>query len=307
MADGDEGTPPPTGFLRRLLPTGILGLATLVFFMGVGAAFTGAVLYAYYEARLDRHERELNAFIGTYEDEFDNARAELQLEAQAARESIDEQLNELAQFSAGGETLTSLASGAEPSVWFVETFDDTGAPSVGSAFVVFSDPDTSFLLTSYTTIRAGTSQPAPGIVLVKRDQRIDATLLTWDEAADLALVSIPVGGLPALVFVEDPAAVQAGDRIFAVSGLGAMGASITQGVVADAAGNAITHDIAIGAALQGGPLLDSDGRVVAVASRHFNPAGAFDPLAAFFAPPVRRACEVVLQCPDGAAPATVPP
>ncbi|MDQ3293912.1 MAG: serine protease, partial [Actinomycetota bacterium] len=292
------------GLLRRLLPTGILGLATLVFFMGLAAAFTGAVLYAYYEARLDRQEGQLNAFIATYESVFDEARAELQAEGEAARASIDEQLNELAQFAAGGETLTSLAGGAEPSVWFVETLDETGGPSVGSAFVVFSDPDESFLLTSYTTIRAATAQPAPAITLVKRDQRLEASLLTWDEAADLALVSIPIGGLAPLSFIEDPAAVQVGDRIFAVSGLGATGVSIAQGVVADAAGNAITHDVGIGAALQGGPLVDSDGRVGAVASRHFNPSGAFDPLASFFAPPVRRACELVLQCPDGNAPSS---
>jgi S1-C subfamily serine protease len=73
-------------------------------------------------------------------------------------------------------------------------------------------------------------------------------------------------------------------------------------VIADAAGNAITHDTGIGAAFQGGPLLDSEGKVVAVASRHYNPAGAFDPLAVFFAPPVRRACEVVLQCPETGVP-----
>jgi S1-C subfamily serine protease len=293
----------PDGLLARVLPKGVLGLATLVFFMGIAAAFTGAILYAYYEARLDRSENELQTFVNTYEDQFDNARAELQAEAQTARQSIDDQLAELNQFAAGGETLNSLLAAAQPSVWFVDTFDETGAPSVGSAFVVFSDPTTSFLLTSYTTIRANTVQPAPGITLVKGDQRPNATLLTWDESTDLALVSIDVPNLPALSFVDDPASVQAGDRVFAVSGLGSTGASISQGVVADAAGNAITHDTGIGAAFQGGPLLDSDGKVIAIASRHYNPAGAFDPLAVFFAPPIRAAClAAVLQCPDGSAP-----
>lgn len=298
VGEGSEGE----SFFRRVLPRGALGLAAVALCMGIASAFTGAVLYAYYEARLERTEGELQAFIDTYEDEFDAARAELQAEAQSARQTIDDQLDELAQFAAGGETLASLLAGAGPSVWFLETLDDTGAPSVGSAFVVFSDPGQSFFLTSYRAVRAATSAPAPGIALVKGEQRVDASLLTWDETLDLALVSIPVPSLPPLPFVEDPASVRAGDRLFAVSGLGSSGASISQGAVADAAGNAVTHDVGIGAAFQGGPLLDRNGRVVGVASRAYNPAGAFDPLAVFFAPPIRRACETVIQCPDGQTP-----
>ena len=36
-------------------------------------------------------------------------------------------------------------------------------------------------------------------------------------------------------------------------------------------------------------------------SRTYAPLG-FDPLAVFFAPPIRTACEAVLQCPDGGQP-----
>jgi len=285
----------------RLLPQSILGLASLVFFMGLASAFTGAVLYAYYESRIEKNEQELQEFIDQFTDRVEEARTLIQSEGESASEQIDDQLSELQQFAAGGATIETLLNGAEPSVWFLSTLDEVGAPAVGSAFVVFADSERSFLLTSYEVIRAATVEPAPDLRLRKGDQDLTGELITWDEANDLALVAVPVGSLPALSFVDDPNAVAAGDRVFAVSGLGASGASVAQGVVADAAGNAVQHDAPVGAAFRGGPLLDSDGQVVGVASRSYAPLG-FDPLAVFFSPPIRNACQAVMSCP-GDAPA----
>jgi S1-C subfamily serine protease len=287
------------GLIQRLMPKGVLGLAALVFFMGLSAAFTGAVLYAYYESRLERTERAIEEFTSSYTEEFDAARAELQAERDDALARIDDTLDELDQFAAGGETLAGILENAGPSVFFVSTLDDTGAPSVGSAFVVFADGEQSFLLTDLQVVRAATAQPGPGIVVRKGDEEIEAELFTWDDTTGLALLAIPRPGLPALQFVEDPSSVQAGDRAFVVAGLGATGASISQGTIADAAANGVQHDVPIGAAHRGGPLLDTDGRVIGVASRTFSPLG-FDPLAVFFAQPIRLACESVIRCPDGA-------
>ena len=286
-------------FPSKLLPQNLLGLAAVVLFMGLASAFTGAVLYAYYESRLERTEQELDRFIDEFD--IDNVRAAIQAEADAAGQQVEDQLDELEQFAAGGATLEALVAGAEPSVWFVSTLDETGAPQVGSAFVVFADPERSFLLTSYEVVRAATSAPAPDVLVRKGDAEEVAEVVTWDEANDLALIAINRPSLPALTFAPDPASLSAGDRIFAVSGLGSQNASVAQGVVADNAGNAIQHDVPIGAAFRGGPLLDSSGQVVAVSSRRFAPLG-FDPLAVFFAPPIGAACQVVITCPDGAVP-----
>src|SRR5690606_1423993 len=80
-------------------------------------------------------------------------------ERDAAVGQVQSQLDELQRFAASGETLASLLEDAEPSVWFVATRDEAGQPSVGSAFVVFADSEQSFLLASYTTVRAGTREP----------------------------------------------------------------------------------------------------------------------------------------------------
>lgn len=302
-ADADDDAPArtaaPPGRLR-LLPSSLLGLASLVFFMGIASAFTGAVLYAYYESKLEQQEQDLDAFISGFTDTVEGARATIQSEGDAARTQIDDQLSELQQFSAGGSTLTALLDGASPSVWFVSTLDDTGAPSVGSAFVVFSDPEQSFLLTSYEVVRAATAEPAPDITVRNGDRELPASVFTWDEGRDLALLTLPLGSEPPLAFVAEPNAIDTGDRVFAISGLGSDGASVAQGFVTDAAADAIQHDTPIGAAFRGGPLLASDGTVIGVSSRRYAPLG-FDPLAVFFAPPIRLACEVVITCPDGSA------
>ena len=292
-ADVEEG-----GFVQRLMPKGVMGLAALVFFMGLAAALTGAVRYAYYESRLERTERAIDEFTSSYTEEFDAARAELQAERDEAIARIDDTLDELDQFAAGGETLAALLERTQPSVFFVSTVDDTGAPSVGSAFVVFADNDQSFLLTDLAVVRSSTAQPGPGITLRKGDDELAAELFTWDDASGIALLAVDRPALPALPFVDDPSSVQPGDRAFVVSGLGAAGASISQGTITDNASNAVQHDVGVGMAHRGGPLLDADGQVIAVASRNYSPLG-FDPLAVFFAPPIRLACETVIRCPDG--------
>jgi S1-C subfamily serine protease len=287
--------------LRRLVPRSILGIAGLLFCMSIAAAFSGAVLYAYYESRQEQTNNKVETFVGSFGQTLDNARKQVQAEGDHAKQDIHNQLDELQKFAASGTTLTDLLKKAQPSVFFVATLDESGAPSVGSAFVVFSDAQQSFLLTSFTTVRAATQQPGPKVTIRKQGQDdVDATVFTWDESKDLALLSVNIANLPALNWSAADAPPKIGDRLFAISGLGTTGASITQGFVADVSADGIQHDAPVGAQFQGGPLLDSDGNVVAVASRTYSPLG-FAPQDVFFAPLVRAACDSVLKCPDGQA------
>jgi len=284
---------------RRIIPRSVLGLAALLFFMGIAAAFSGAVLYAYYESRQEQTVSKVDNFVGGFADQLDAAKKVVQAEGDNAKQDIRNQLDELQKFAASGSTLTGLLDKARPSVWFVNTLDQAGAPSVGSAFVVFSDNQTSFLLTSYTTIQAATQQPGPGVTLKKPGEAdLPATVFTWDPGHDLALLTVARPNLPALPWATAAPPAKIGDRVFAISGLGSTGASITQGFVADVSADGLQHDAPIGTQFQGGPLLDSDGEVVAVASRTYSPLG-FEPQSVFFAPLVRMSCDTVLKCPNG--------
>ncbi|HVM03448.1 MAG TPA: trypsin-like peptidase domain-containing protein, partial [Acidimicrobiales bacterium] len=91
--------------------------------------------------------------------------------------------------------------------------------------------------------------------------------------------------------------VRVGERLFAVSALGTAGGSISQGFVADVSGAGIQHDAAVGPAFQGGPLVNSEGEVVAVATRAYSPLG-FASDGVYFAPLISAACEKVLRCPS---------
>ena len=297
--DGSSDGVPPLARLRALVPRTALGLSALLCCMAVASAFSGAVLYAYYESRQQQTTDKVETFFGSFEDQIDAAKKIVKAEGDQAKEDIRGQLDELQKFAASGSTLTGLLEKAQPSVWFVQTLDENGAPSVGSAFVVFADDQQSFLLTSYTTIRAATVQPAPTVTLVKGDDRVDATVIQWKPENDLALVSIDRPRLPALTWASADVQPNVGDRLFAISGLGSTGASITQGFIADVSADGLQHDAPIGSQFQGGPLLNSAGEVVAVGSRTYSPLG-FAPLDVLFAPPIRSSCDTVLRCPDGA-------
>lgn len=296
-AAGRGGGRPSSRSLRDALPRSALGLAGLLFAMSVASAATGAILYAYYEYRLGQTDDRVEEFAAGFEETMEEAVGRIQTERDTAVGAVQGQLDDLERFAASGETLTALLEQAAPSVWFVSTLDEAGQPSVGSAFVVFSDAEQSFLLTSYTTVRAATQNPAPEITVRKGDDVLGVELTSWDPANDLALLTADRPSLPALEWAPPDPPSQVGDRVFVVSGLGAAGGAISQGFVADVSANGVQHDAPVGAAFQGGPLLTSGGQVLAVASRAYAPLG-FAPEAVFFGVPIRAACLEVLRCPD---------
>jgi S1-C subfamily serine protease len=301
----DPGAGPPQersdapSWSDRLLPRTALGMSVLLLCAAFGAAFSGAILYAYYEYRLDTATENVDQYVGDFSKEVSRARKLIEKEREDAKTQIRNELEPLQQFAPGGETIKNLLDKTAPSVWFVETLDESGAPSVGSAFVAFSDDDQTFLLTSFTTVRAATQDPAPEITVVKGEERLGATLWTWEEGRDLALLVIDKGGTPRLEWsgLDD---LGTGDRVFVVSGLGASGGAVSQGLVADVSANGVQHDAPVGVAFQGGPVVNSTGEVIAVASRHYSPLN-FDPEAVFFGVPIQASCEAIVDCPDGQA------
>ena len=282
----------------RLLPRSILGITALILSAAIGAAFSGTVLYAYYEYRLDTNERSIDKYVNGFDKRLDTAKKIIDKEADDARSSVKKELEPLRQIAASGETISNLRKKVEPSVWFVATLAEDGSPSVGSAFVVFADADQSFLLTSFNTVRASARRPAPTIELRKGDDRLQGTLVTWEDGRDLALISVKRGNLPRLSWSSSDPVVDPGERVFAISGLGSEGASVTQGLVSDVSSAGIQHDAPVGVQFQGGPLVTSNGDVVGVASRVFAPLG-FRADSVWFAPSIHSACDKVLRCPSG--------
>jgi S1-C subfamily serine protease len=292
--------PPP--WRERLVPKTVLGISMLILATAVGSAFSGTILYAYYDYRLSANEDRIQSFTGNFDQRFQTAMDTIDAEKESAKNEVKAELEPLKKVAAEGGTLEALVKKVQPSVWFVSTLDEAGQPSVGSAFVVASDNDQTLMLASFNTVRAATRTPGPPIKIRKGDQELPATLWTWQEDKDLALLIVKKGGLPKLEFAGKEPVVKTGERVFAASGLGAAGGAVSQGFVADVSSAGIQHDAAVGPAFQGGPLLDSEGKVLAVSSRAYAPLG-FSTDAVFFGVPIRTACEKVLKCPDGGNPA----
>lgn len=282
----------------RVLPRSLLGITAFILALAVGAAFSGVVLYSYYQYRLDQTNSRVNALINGYKKEFTNAEQQLSAQANQAKSQIQAQLEPLRQLQAQASTLGSLVKSLGPSLFFVHTLDSAGQPSVGSAFVVASTPTQSLLLTSYTAIKAATTSPAPPVYVQQGTTSTPVTVRTWDPTYDLALIILPRGGLPALKTAPASPPPTLGERVFALSGLGAGGGSISQGAITEVSANGIEHNTPISAAFQGGPLVDSSGRVLAVASQDYSPLG-FASSGVWFAPYVNAACKKVLNCPGG--------
>jgi S1-C subfamily serine protease len=170
---------------------------------------------------------------------------------------------------------------------------------------VSSSNGKTLLVTSYSTVQAATHQPGPTIYVRKGDTDTPATLWSWQQAKDLALLEINRDNVKTVNFASGDAPLKVGDRIYAVSGLGGAGGSITAGSVADASSTLLQTDAAIGTAFQGGPLINAQGNVVGVASRSYNPLG-FTSDGVYFGVPIQAACDHVLNCPGGSPPSAGP-
>ncbi|MGQ0519959.1 MAG: S1 family peptidase [Actinomycetota bacterium] len=280
------------------LPRTVLGMAVLILAFAVGSAASGVAFYSYYEFKKDQTEERVARFLQGFDNRFKTATDTIQAERQNAVAEIQKELEPLKRIQAEGGTLEALIDKVKDSVFFVSTLDEAGQPSVGTAFAVASDSEQTLLLTSYNTVKAATRSPGPAVKVQQGDAEIKAELWTWHEDKDLALLVLAKGSVKRLDLASGDSPARTGERVFAVSGLGTAGGAVSQGFVTDVSAAGIQHDAAVGQAYQGGPLVTSDGAVVAVASRSYAPLG-FISDGVFFAPLVRIACEKVLKCPDG--------
>ena len=286
------------GRRHLVIPKTVLGLAVLILAFAVGTAASGVAFYSYYEFKKDTTEERVATFVEGFDKRFKTATDTIRAERENALADIEKELEPLRRIQAEGGTLEALVEKVKDSVFFVSTLDEAGQPSVGTAFAVASDSEQSLLVTSYATVKAATRQPGPALKVRQGDTEIKAELWTWHEERDLALLVLAKGSVPRLKLASNDPPINTGERLFAISGLGTAGGAVAQGFVADVSAAGIQHDAAIGQAYQGGQLVNSEGEVVAVASRSYAPLG-FSTDGVYFAPLVSAACEKVLKCPSG--------
>ena len=275
---------------RRILPRTAIGICLLLLTTALAVGSISAVLYMNYAYKKDRSE----ALVQGLDRRIREGSQKISNEATNAQARIQDELAPLSKLAATGDTLSTLLETGRNSLWVVRTFDEAGAPAVGTAFVVAADAQRSFLLTSYDVVKAATRDPGPAVTLRQGTTDLPASLWTWDETNDVALLIVDQPSLPKLPWGR-PNEVRLGTQIFAMSALGTAGGAVTQGFVADVSSTGIQHTAPLGVAFRGAPLVDNNGRVVGVATRTFAPLG-FASDGVWFAPPIGAACQKVLRC-----------
>lgn len=282
---------------HRILPRTVIGTSLTLLSFAIGIGFSGAAFYAYYDDRLAENERQITSFVEGFDEQFTDATGALDEMRVSSIEELRSEMGPLAEFASDARGVIELPALVGPGVWSVETLDDQGAVSVGSAFAVTGHNGGTALVTSLSTVRASMLEPGPGITLVKGEERIAASLWAWDETHDLGLL-VTTAPIEPLTLADPAGQVDAlGGRIFALSGVGGQGATATPGVLVDRSAQGLQHTAPIGTFFVGGPMVDGEGRVLGVASTAYQPLGVSGG-AVSQSPDVVAICSSLLTCDD---------
>jgi S1-C subfamily serine protease len=205
-------------------------------------------------------------------------------------------------------TPEGIAQKAGPSVWAVSTLDEAGRPIEGSGFVAGSFGGQTYVITSLSIVRAATRIPGPEIVIRNGGSEVKATLWTWQEERDLALLATGRTA-PSLSWADENPAPKQGDKVYVVGG--AAPAPVA-GVLSSISPGTIQHNVFIDPGRQGAPLLNDKGQILGMASLAVNPANpaGLPPMPGetnFFAVPIAAVCEKLLSCASGNTVPTVAP
>ena len=182
---------------------------------------------------------------------------------------------------------------AGPSVWSVSSLDEAGRPVEGAGFIAGSFGGQTYLLTSLSIVRAATRIPGPEVVVRNAGSEVKASLWTWQEDRDLALL-VTGRTAPSLSWGDASTPPKQGDKVYLVAADGSPLAGVITGISA----TSIQHNIFVDERRQGAPLLNEKGQVLGMASMAPNP-GAVSTDGTFHAIPIAASCERVLSCGEG--------
>ncbi len=184
---------------------------------------------------------------------------------------------------------SAIAARVEPSVFTVETDAD-----LGSAWVAHADASGSDLVTNFHVVASAWTAGIATVEVRQGDRTFGGTIVRVDPNNDLAVVHVK-DRLTALV--STTARPKLGTTVMAVGSPLGLGGTISVGVVSGfrslEGSDYVQFSAAISPGNSGGPVVDSHGRVVAVASAKLVGTGVE---ALSLAIPVQTACLSLVAC-----------
>ena len=185
----------------------------------------------------------------------------------------------------------AIAAKARPSVWSVSSLDEAGRPVEGAGFIAGSFGGQTYLLTSLSIVRAATRIPGPEVAVRNAGSEVKATLWTWQEDRDLALL-VTGRTAPSLSWAEDEPPTKVGDKVYLVAADGSPVAGVLTGI----SPTSIQHNIHVDERRQGAPILNERGQILGMATLSVN---SLSTDTVFSAVPIGASCERVLSCGEG--------
>lgn len=254
----------------------------------LGATLVGGLAVLYYAQQV----RGLEETTASARRQLDQAVEDVEQAAEQAQEDIDEQLREARdEFS----RRSPVDAPADAGVFAVSASHPDGETRVASAFTVFSSETETFLITSYQVTATEDGDALPEVTVFLPDQSVDLRVHNFDADRDLAVLVAEGGPLPVLEWRPADQEIRRGDAIYAIGVAGPSTPAIVEGVVAGRSDEAVVPDLLLNSFVEGGPLIDASGHVVAVASQRYAPFGEV-PGTLGYAPPIRLICERLLDC-----------
>jgi trypsin-like peptidase len=191
----------------------------------------------------------------------------------------------------GAQTLSTadIAARAAPATVMILTFDAAGdTTGLGSGFIVKSS---GVIVTNWHVV-AGAARAVVRLSTGEVYDRVDA--LDGDEDADLAILKIPGFGMPSLT--PQATLPPAGSRLVAIGSPLGLSHTVSEGIVSASrlqnGRELLQMTVPISPGSSGGPVLNTSGQVVAVATKYIEKGQQLN-----FAVPVRYAMGLV----EGAA------
>jgi len=265
-------------FLRRhFWPPSAFGIVVISFLVAMLVGFTGALIYTSSD----------NAKIAAV-DPADQTRTAPTVPpgSEPTGPSTTKPLEKL--------TPEGIATKARPSVWKVSSLDEAGRPVEGSGFIVGSFGGQTFVLTSLSVVRAATRIPGPEVVVKNGGTEVKATLWTWQEETDMALL-VTTRTAPSLSWADENPGAKAGDKVYV---LGGQDGGAVAGVVQNVSPTGIQHTVFVDERRRGAPLLNEKGQILGMVTLALTP-GAGPGTTTFSAVPIATACDKVLSCGGG--------
>lgn len=163
-------------------------------------------------------------------------------------------------------------------------------PLQGSAFVMSSTARASELVTNFHVVRAVWTAGGRRVVVRAEGRSFNGTIVRVAPSADLAIVEVDAF-LPSLI--PTTSALTVGEPIVALGSPYGYGGTASTGIVSAIRGRYVQFSAPVSPGSSGGPVLDGDGRVIAVTTAKVVGHGV-EGLS--FAIPIDRVCRLTAAC-----------